>query len=119
MNHHHHDHDANHSHDHEHSHEHSHHHDHGNDHGPHHKHTHDHPHTHTTQMELSFEEKLSTLFRHWIDHNDSHKDNYAAWAKKAKAEKLTQTATLLLEAEKQSEVITKTLEKALNTLTSS
>lgn len=91
-------HDCSHSH---HGHDHSHH-----DHGP-------HP---DMEKELCFQEKLSILFHHWIEHNNSHKDNYISWAEKAENENLPDTAALLMEAGAASDLVTVTLEKALKSI---
>ena len=102
--------DGIHSHKHEHDHHgHSHTHSHGHDHHGHDQHK-------NTGKELSFKEKLLVLFQHWIEHNDSHKDNYISWAKKAEDENLSDTAALLMDAAAASDIITEKLEKALKTL---
>ena len=122
-----------------HNHQHADNHSHGNDdgihshkheydhHGHSHNHSHDHSHSHghdlhgndqqkISEKELGFEEKLLILFQHWIEHNDSHKDNYISWAKKAEHENLSDTAALLMDAAAASEVITEKLKKALKAL---
>ncbi len=105
-----HDHDHTHSHEHSHSHSHSHDHDHG--------HSHSHSHSHDTPAEMSMEEKLLTLFSHWIDHNDSHKDNFISWASKAREAGLGQVADALDEAGALSQDVTEKLKAALAALKS-
>ena len=114
-----HSHDHGHSHSHDHGHSHS--HDHGHDHG--HSHSHDHGHTHghthaaaPSQGELTFEQKLKSLFSHWINHNDSHQDNYLSWSKKAADADLPETAACLKEAAEVSAEVTRILAKALESL---
>lgn len=109
-------HNDNHSHDHSHD-DHGHDHTHG-DHG--HSHSHDHSNTHTHSHghthELSFEQKLEKLFGHWIDHNDSHKDTFFTWAKRADEAKLAEVAKRLDEVGKLSEQVTGLLKDALKIL---
>ncbi|MBN2808677.1 MAG: hypothetical protein JXR80_04210 [Deltaproteobacteria bacterium] len=38
------------------------------------------------QEKMSFEEKLTMLLNHWIDHNDSHQSDYKKWALLAEEE---------------------------------
>jgi ABC-type Zn2+ transport system substrate-binding protein/surface adhesin len=94
-------------HEHEHTHEHKHEHTHG------HEHTHDHDHVH----EMSFEEKISTLLNHWIDHNNSHMETYRSWAQKAEDASLADVAVLLKETAEASGTITRKLETALKAIT--
>lgn len=111
-----------HDHKHEHSHTHSHSHDHGqghsrsNDHGHSHSHGHTHSHSHDHSSEMSMEEKLKTLFAHWIDHNDSHKDNFVSWAGKARNEGLDGVADALDQAGSLSQEVTQKLKQALAAL---
>lgn len=100
----HHDHDHSH---HDHAHDHAHSHDHG------HNHDHDHGHGHTSAKELSFDEKLTILLQHWVDHNKSHQETYDSWANKATGESLPQMAEILKEISTDSNKITEKLEKAL------
>ena len=102
-----HDHTHDHSGGHAHSHE---HHDHD------HNHDHEHNHTHDQAKEMTLEQKLITLFSHWIGHNDSHKDNYLSWADKAKEAGLTEVASCLEQAGSLSQEVTKKLEAALANL---
>lgn len=101
-----------HHHDHDHYHAHSHDHHHSHDHGHSHTHGHDHSHSH----ELTFEQKLKTLFGHWIDHNDSHKETFFTWAKRAKEAGLTQVSANIEKAGQLSEEVTRQLKDALNHL---
>ncbi len=112
-----HSHDHFHNHHHGNSHDHSHdHHDHEHNNHAHHDHDHDQP--GSIGKELDFKEKLSILFNHWIEHNDSHKGTYISWAKKAENENMHDTAALLRQAAAASDTITDTLEKALKTFKS-
>lgn len=79
----------------------------------HHDHSHDHNHT---KSELSFQEKLTSLFQHWIDHNSSHKENYLTWAEKAKKENLSDIVSCLEQAGELSDKINIQLKKALKEL---
>ncbi|WP_022669174.1 hypothetical protein [Desulfospira joergensenii] len=99
-----------HDHDHDHSHGHSHDHSHDND------HDHGHSHDHSHDGEMSMEEKLATLLSHWVDHNESHKDNYLSWADKARQSGLADIASSLREACRLSGEVTRALEKAKNAL---
>lgn len=80
-----------------------------------HNHSHDHGHNHE-QKELSFKEKLSSLFQHWIDHNSSHKESYLSWARKAQKENLSKIGSYLEQAGELSDEINMKLEKALKEL---
>jgi hypothetical protein len=111
-----------HSHDHSTGHPHSHAHDHGHDHSHGHSHDHSHgddhshSHDHDPVKEMTLEQKLNTLFAHWIDHNDSHKDNFLSWAQKAKDAGLTDVAASLEQAGSLSQEVTKKLKAALANL---
>ncbi len=76
-------------------------------------HHHKHDDHETTAEEISFEEKLVVLFQHWIEHNNSHKDNYILWAEKAKDENLSDIASLLMDAAQVSDTISQKLSEAL------
>jgi hypothetical protein len=104
-----HDHDHSHDHTHDHSHDNSHDHGHSHDHGQGHSHSHDHGPAH----ELTFEQKLETLFAHWIDHNDSHKDTFFTWAGRAKEAGLADVAADIEQAGQLSEKVTLLLRDAL------
>ncbi|MFO7886310.1 MAG: hypothetical protein R6U68_15955 [Desulfobacteraceae bacterium] len=93
-----------------HSHHHTHDHDHDHGHGHHH---HDHSAQNKSTSELSFKDKMAALLDHWIEHNNSHKDNYLSWADKAEKESLAKTASLLNEAARISEDISEKLKAAL------
>ena len=79
---------------------------------------HDHDHTHHghEKIELSFKEKLSTLFKHWIDHNTSHKASYLSWAEKAEKENFSDIILYLEQAGELSDKINQKLEQALKKL---
>ncbi len=89
-------------------------HDHSHDHGHHHHHDHTHESDHT--HELSFEQKLEKLFSHWIDHNESHKETFATWAKRADEAGLGEVSVQLDAVAKLSEEVTVRLKSALNAL---
>ena len=106
-----------HSHTHDHGHDHDHSHDHGHSHDHSHDHGHSHDHSHDPVKEMTLEQKLNTLFSHWIAHNDSHKDNFLSWAEKAKDAGLAEVAASLEQAGSLSQEVTKKLEAALANLT--
>ena len=106
-----HEHDHGNSHDHKHAHDHTHEHEHGHD-GHHHHHEHD----HENGKEMAMEEKLAVLLSHWVDHNDSHKDNFFSWAKKAKDAGFTEIAAHLEQAGTLSETVTQQLKQAQKVL---
>lgn len=39
----------------------------------------------TTQVEIEALRRLQTMIEHWIEHGDSHAENYKEWAAKASA----------------------------------
>jgi hypothetical protein len=43
-------------------------------------------------------EKIPTVLRHWIEHNESHGEEYRRWADIAREEGLERVETLILEA---------------------
>ncbi|MFO7751065.1 MAG: hypothetical protein R6V54_13330 [Desulfobacteraceae bacterium] len=71
---------------------------------------------HGHQDPLSFNDKIAKLLEHWIDHNNSHRDNYLSWAGKAEEEALSRAASLLKEAALASDTVTEKLEAALKTI---
>jgi rubrerythrin len=77
---------------------------------------HHHNHDHKHEKKLSFKEKLSSLLKHWIDHNSSHKENYLTWAEKAKMDNLSDIASCLEQAGELSDKINLQFEKALKDL---
>ena len=42
-------------------------------------------------------EKIPVLIRHWIEHNESHGEEYRRWADIAREEGLARVETLILE----------------------
>ena len=90
------------------THDHSHDHGHNGDHSHHHGHSHD----HSQAGEMSMEDKLNTRFAHWIDHNDSHKDNFISWAAKAREAGLDDVADCLEQAGSLSQEVTEKLKQA-------
>lgn len=80
-----------------------------------HQHT-EHHHGNTENRELTFEEKLTRLFEHWIDHNESHKATYLSWAKKAAENEMPETAAGLKEAGALSGMINEKIKKALESI---
>lgn len=107
-----HDHDHGNSHDHKHAQDHTHDHTHEHDHD----HGHHHHHDHENGKEMAMEEKLTVLLSHWVDHNDSHKDNFFSWAKKAKDAGFTEIAAHLEQAGTLSETVTQQLKQARKVL---
>ncbi len=89
-------------------------HDHSHDHA--HSHSHSHEHEHSHPLELTFEQKLEKLFGHWIDHNESHKDTFLTWAKRAEEAGLVEVTKNLKMAGHLSEDVTRQLKEALNNL---
>ncbi|QTA92129.1 hypothetical protein [Desulfonema magnum] len=87
----------------------SHHHDH--DHHDHHHHDHHHHH-HEHQSELSFEEKMTKLLEHWVNHNDDHAQNYRDWAEKANENNMAKVSDLLKDAADMTLEISKKFEQA-------
>jgi len=100
------------------NHDHSHEHEHEHEHSQTHEHSHSHSQTHDHGEEMTLEQKLTTLLSHWIDHNDSHKDNYLSWAGKAKEGGLTDIASFLDQAGSLSQDVTHKLEDALKQIKS-
>jgi hypothetical protein len=110
-----HSHGKSHDHGHAHSHAHSHDHSHGDGHSHDgHGHSHDHSQGHSHEMPL--EEKLGVLLSHWVDHNDSHKENYYSWAQKARQAGLGKIADHLDQAGDLSEKVTGQLKLAKDAL---
>ncbi|MBF0377378.1 MAG: hypothetical protein HQK72_07825 [Desulfamplus sp.] len=103
------------SHAHDHSHgscKHSHNNSHGSD---------SHSHHHHSEEELSLAQKFSMLLKHWIDHNNSHKESYISWANKVDSDKsestnLSEAAKLLRQTAELSDKITEHLENALKSI---
>ena len=85
---------------------------HGHDHEHHHHHSHDHHH-HDGTGELSFEEKLGTIFDHWIKHNESHARTYLDWGEKAKAHGREDIAAILADIAGLSDRLTEKLKAGL------
>lgn len=86
---------------------------HGHDHGRSHSHDHGHLHSYVHHThDLSFEEKLEKLCSHWIDHNDSHKDTFFTWAKRAEDAGLKEAASRIEKAGQLSREITRQLKAA-------
>ena len=104
---HHHDHDHDHDHDHsDHDHDHG---DHDHDHGD---HDHDHgDHDHGT-IEMPFDEKLSKLLDHWVQHNVDHAKTYNQWAEKVRQNHMESVAGLIEEAAEMNLAINKKFEQA-------
>jgi DNA segregation ATPase FtsK/SpoIIIE-like protein len=59
---------------------------------------------------------LKTLFDHWVKHNDSHIASYKDWAKKARDNKMPETATLLDDVAALTESVSKKIEEALKSI---
>jgi len=73
-------------------------------------------HHHDTDKQLPLDQKLAILFKHWIQHNAEHAATFREWAGKARAEKLTDTASLLEAASEMTLQISEKLEKASDRL---
>ena len=73
--------------------------------------THHHDH-HSTEKQLPIEQKLTILFKHWIQHNAEHAATFREWAGKARAGKLSDTASLLAQASEMTLQISQKLEQA-------
>jgi hypothetical protein len=65
---------------------------------------------------MPLEEKLGVLLSHWVDHNDSHKENYYSWAQKARQAGLGKIADHLDQAGDLSEKVTGQLKLAKDAL---
>ncbi|MBF0259622.1 MAG: hypothetical protein HQK62_12430 [Desulfamplus sp.] len=65
---------------------------------------------------MSLSEKLALLLKHWIDHNNSHKETYLSWADKATDDNIKEIADFLRQTADLSVRITDNLEKALKSL---
>lgn len=77
-----------------------------------HSHDHGHSHSHDQTQELTLEQKLEKLFGHWIDHNDSHKETFFTWAKRAEEAGLLEVAEKVEKAGQLSNEITRQLKDA-------
>jgi hypothetical protein len=84
-----------------------------------HKHSHDHhEHTHNHEKkELSINEKLTSLFQHWIDHNKSHQESYISWSKKAQEKDLQNVVACLEQVSNLTDEINVKLKETLDELT--
>lgn len=98
------------THPHPHAHEHEHAHDHGKSHS--HGQGHGHDRDSDSKPEMSTKQKLAVLLSHWVDHNDSHKDNFYSWAEKAEQAGLDGIAAHLRQAGDLSEQVTQQLRQA-------
>jgi rubrerythrin len=61
-------------------------------------------------------EKIPTLLRHWIEHNESHGEEYRRWADIARQEGLKRVETLILEAAERIRSANEKLNEALEDL---
>lgn len=59
---------------------------------------------------------MQVLLKHWVDHNNSHKESYASWAQKLENDNLNEAAAFLIKAADASRQITDNLEAALKVL---
>ncbi|MCK4378634.1 MAG: hypothetical protein KAW01_04790 [Deltaproteobacteria bacterium] len=59
---------------------------------------HSHCHSCGEHQSMNFEEKIDLLLGHWIDHNESHQEDYKKWAAQAKKEGKDDIVELILEA---------------------
>lgn len=60
--------------------------------------------------------KIPVLIRHWIEHNESHGEEYRRWADIAREEGLEQVGTLILEAAERIRSANEKLREALEDL---
>ena len=79
-------------------------------------HDHEHHHHDEPATELTFDEKIRRLLKHWKSHNDDHAANYRKWASDCKSAGLDAVATRILEAARLTEAITGEFESALKSL---
>jgi transcription initiation factor TFIIIB Brf1 subunit/transcription initiation factor TFIIB len=63
--------------------------------------------------------RLTVIIDHWIEHNQSHMDEYKKWAQKASTLNLRGVQTEIEEAITKLSLVNHHLEKAMKTLTSS
>jgi len=61
-------------------------------------------------------EKIPVLIRHWIEHNESHREEYRRWADIAREEGLEGVGTHILEAADRIQSANEKLEEALEQL---
>ena len=61
-------------------------------------------------------EKIPVLIRHWIEHNESHGEEYRRWADIAREEGLERVETLILEAADRIRSANEKLKEALEDL---
>jgi rubrerythrin len=58
-------------------------------------------------------EKIPTVLRHWIEHNESHGEEYRRWADIAREEGLERVEILILEAAERIRSANEKLKEAL------
>jgi hypothetical protein len=63
--------------------------------------------------------RLSVVIEHWIEHNESHMDEYKKWAQKASTLNLRAVQTEIEEAVGKLSMVNHHLEKAMKALASS
>jgi rubrerythrin len=61
-------------------------------------------------------EKIPVLIRHWIEHNESHGEEYQRWADIAREEGLERVESLILEAADRIRSANEKLKEALEDL---
>jgi hypothetical protein len=61
-------------------------------------------------------EKIPVLIRHWIEHNESHGEEYRRWADIVREEGLEEVGTLILEAADRIQSANEKLKEALEQL---
>jgi hypothetical protein len=71
-----------------------------------------HTHSHQDNQELSFEEKLTKLLKHWRVHNKEHNENYKKWSAQAKERGHADISALIEKAAAMSLEINKYFEEA-------
>lgn len=80
-------------------------------------HTHSHAHGedhHHSDANLSFDEKMIKLLKHWVRHNDDHVDTYRQWAEKATDMDMPDVGRLIAEAAEMTLDIRKKIETAID-----
>ena len=60
--------------------------------------------------------KIPTVLRHWIEHNESHGEEYRRWADIAREEGLERVETLILEAAERIRSANEKLKEAMEDL---
>jgi hypothetical protein len=78
-------------------------------------HNHDH-HTHDKSSDMSIEEKLVKLLKHWMQHNEEHAKSYEQWAERANSKGLALVGTLIEKAAEKTRAADEDFQAALDVL---